>query len=131
MKLKFKPDFADAQAHWRAFWNKEIIKRPCIAIKAPRDGAKRAPRPPVQYLPGIDFGNLLDQAEANMAATYFAGEAIPFFQPSFGPDQLAAFVGGRLDYSKDSSVTTWSAPFVESWEDVLPLELGRDRKSVV
>ena len=40
MKLSFKPDLDDALMHWRAFWNKEIIKRPCVAIIAPKDGVK-------------------------------------------------------------------------------------------
>lgn len=57
-----------------------------------------------------------------MACTYYGGEAVPYFQPSFGPDQLAAFVGGRLDSSGASSHSTWSASFVESWQESLRLE---------
>lgn len=129
MKLSFKPDLDDAMMRWQAFWNKEIIKRPCVAITAPKDGVKPASGPPGQYLPDVDFDKILGQAEASMASTYYAGEAIPFFQPSFGPDQLAAFVGGQLDDSKDSSGTTWSVPFVKSWEEALPLELGRGNNS--
>jgi hypothetical protein len=115
----------DALTHWRAFWNKDLIKRPCIAITAPRDGVEPVAGPPGQFLPETDFDAILDRAEASMASTYYAGEAMPFFQPSFGPDQLAAFVGGRLDSSNASDHTTWSAPFVTSWEESLPLTLGR------
>jgi hypothetical protein len=49
---------------------------------------------------------------------------MPRYEPCFGPDQLAAFVGARLDYSPDSSGTSWSVPFVESWDEALPLRLG-------
>ena len=41
MELRFKPDVEDALAHWRAFWNHDIIKRPCVAIRAPKDGVER------------------------------------------------------------------------------------------
>lgn len=129
MELSFKPDLDDALTHWRAFWSKEIIKRPCVAVTAPKDGVKQETGPPGQFLPDADFDKILDQAEASMACRYYAGEAMPFFQPSFGPDQLAAFVGGQLDVSKDSSGTTWSAPFVESWEKALPLKLGNGNNS--
>ena len=129
MKLSFKPDIDDAMMRWQAFWNKEIIKRPCVAITAPKDGVKPVSGPPSQYLPDVDFDKILSQAEASMASIYYAGEAMPFFQPSFGPDQLAAFVGGQLDDSKDSNGTTWSVPFVKSWEEALPLELGKGNNS--
>ncbi len=124
MELSFKPDLDDAIAHWRAFWNHDIIQRPCCAVTAPKDGIERPAGPPSQFLPDADFAAILDLAEAHLAATCFAGEAMPRFQPSFGPDMAAAFVGAELDWSPDSEGTTWSKPFVESWEDALPLRLG-------
>lgn len=129
MELSFKPGLDEARARWRAFWNKEIIKRPCVAVTAPKEGVKQVSGPPGQYLPDVDFDNILDQAEASMASVYYGGEAMPFLQPSFGPDQLAAFVGGQLDESKDSNGTTWSLPFVDSWERSLPLQLGHGNNS--
>lgn len=124
MELALKPDLDEALEHWRAFWNKEIIRRPCIAITAPREGVERVPGPAWQIRPETDFECHLTQAEASLACRYYAGEAMPFFQPSFGPDQAAAFVGARLEWSEDSAGTSWSVPFVESWEEVLPLRLG-------
>ncbi len=129
MELKYKPNVDDAVARWRAFWNKDIIKRPCVAITAPKDGIEKAPAPPSQFLPDVDIDAILDQAEAHMAKIYYGGESMPLFGPSFGPDQLAAFVGAELDHSRESDHTTWSVPFVESWEDVLPLKLGHGNDS--
>jgi len=129
MELSFKPDLDEALEHWRAFWNKDLIKRPCCAVTAPRDGVKQVGGPPYPTRPTDDFDKELDQAEASLACRYFAGEAMPFYEPSFGPDQVAAFVGGRLDYSADSSGTSWSVPFVERWEDALPLRLGHGNSS--
>jgi hypothetical protein len=129
MELGFKPNLDEALERWRAFWNKDIIKRPCVAVTAPKDGVEQVPGPPSQYMPDADFDEILDRAEAAMACRYYAGEAMPFFQPSFGPDQCAAFVGARLEWSRDSEGTTWSVPFVESWEDALPLRLGEGNDS--
>jgi hypothetical protein len=42
---------------------------------------------------------------------------------------VGAFVGARLDWSPDSEHTSWSVPFVESWEEVLPLRLGAGNDS--
>jgi hypothetical protein len=83
------------------------------------------PGPPHQYLPDADFADILDRAEAAMAARFYGGEAMPMFQPSFGPDMAAAFVGAVLDWSESSPGTTWSKPFVDDWEAALPLELGK------
>jgi len=129
MELSFKPNLDEALERWRAFWNQDLIKRPCVAVTAPKEGAKQAPGPPYPTRPDDDFGKVAEQAEASLAGCYFGGEAMPIYQPSFGPDQVAAFVGGRLDYSDDSSSTSWSVPFVESWDDVLPLELGQGNHS--
>ena len=126
MELSFKPNLDEALVRWRAFWNKEIIDRPCVAITAPKDGVRTAAGPPPNWLPDADFDSILDRAEASMASTYYGGEAMPYFQPSFGPDQLAAFVGGKLERSDDSATTTWSAPFEEEWEASLPLHLDHD-----
>ena len=124
MELSFRPDLDEALERWRAFWNHDLIKRPCVAVTAPKEGVERVGGPPGQIPPETDFAAHLDRAEAAMAATWYGGEAVPMFQPSFGPDMAAAFVGARLDWSADSASTSWSVPFVESWEDALPLELG-------
>jgi len=123
MELSYKPDLADAQEHWRAFWNHDIIKRPCVAVRAPKAGVEWVPGTPIQFLPDIDFDKLLDQADAHHAGVYHGGESMPRMGLGFGPDQLAAFVGGVLERSEDSSGTSWSKPFVEDWESVLPLKL--------
>ena len=123
MELSLKPNLDEALERWRAFWHQDLIGRPCVAVTAPKEGAGRVGGPPGQIRPETDFEAHLGQAEAAMAAVYYGGEAMPIFQPSFGPDMAAAFVGARLDWSNDSAHTSWSVPFVEDWEDALPLEL--------
>jgi hypothetical protein len=124
MELSLKPNLDEALERWRAFWNQEIIGRPCVAVTAPKEGVERVAGPQGQIHPDADFEEHLDQAEAAMAGVYYGGEAMPFIQPSFGPDQVAAFVGARLDWSEDSAHTSWSVPFVEDWDEALPLRLG-------
>ena len=121
--LEFKPDFAEARRYWRAFWAGEIIDRPGIMIRAPKDGVKQEPGPP--YMAGHDgnFDPAIDRMLAHAGTTYFAGEAIPCHSPSFGPDMFAGFLGADLARSADSSGTSWSMPTVENWADALPLEL--------
>jgi hypothetical protein len=129
MKLSFKENLDEALQRWEALWNKEIIRRPCVAVTAPKDGVKPVPGPSYPHRPDSDFDSILEQAEASLGSRYWGGEAMPFFEPSFGPDQLAAFVGAELGYSDDSNGTSWSIPFIESWDDVLPLKLGEGNSS--
>jgi hypothetical protein len=42
---------------------------------------------------------------------------------SFGPDEIAAFCGGELEWSEGLVDTNWSVPFVEDWDEALPLRL--------
>ena len=121
MELLYKPDFEDARAHWEAFWQQDIIDRPCLAVTAPKAGCERPPGPP--YMDGWDgdFEDAVARWEAHAEATYFCGDAMPYFLPSFGPDQFGAFLGA--DLTRADSPTSWAVPFVENWEDVLPLKL--------
>ncbi|MFC1805785.1 hypothetical protein ACFL09_02265 [Planctomycetota bacterium] len=123
MELSFKPNLDEALERWRAFWNQEIVGRPCVAVTAPKEGVEQVGGPTGQIHPDTDFAKHVEQAEAAMAGVHYGGEAMPRFQPSFGPDMAGAFVGARLDWSDDSAGTSWSVPFVESWDDALPLEL--------
>lgn len=122
--LEFKPDAEAARHRWRAFWNREVVKRPCVAVTAPASPGNPPGRLRRQVPPDTDFDLLLGESEAALAGVHFGGEAMPIFQPSFGPDQLAAFSGARLQTSDRSGHTTWSEPFVEAWDEALPLRLG-------
>ncbi len=121
--LKFKPDFAEARKYWRAFWAGEIIDRPAIMVRAPKEGAEQKPGP--AYMAGADgeYDAVADMVLANAAGTYYGGEAVPCYNPSFGPDQFSGFLGVPLEHSPDSTSTSWSMPIVENWEDVLPIRL--------
>jgi len=127
LSLLYKPDFAQARTRWSAFWNGGIIDRPCLAVTAPKQGRDLPPGSP--YLDGWsgDFSQAIARWEARAEHTYYAGEAIPYFLPSFGPDQFGAFLGADLMRSEGAyKQTSWAVPYVENWEEALPLRLDPD-----
>jgi hypothetical protein len=124
--LTYKPDFAEAARRWEAYYAGEIIDRPIVCVTAPRDGVK-APKP-INYHERVhgDIPKLVNRALAAAEATYWGGEAIPAFKPSFGPDEIAVFCGAQLEWSKDSGDTNWSKPLIQDWKKALPVALRED-----
>ncbi len=114
--LKYKPDFDQARVYWRAFWQREIIDRPCVAVTAPR--VPGSERPHVPYMAGFRDGwsheDALRAYEAWAATTHFGGEAMPYYELSFGPDQFSGFLGAELVMAEDRQ-TSWARPFVTDW----------------
>ncbi|HNT34449.1 MAG TPA: hypothetical protein PKH07_05550 [bacterium] len=124
--LVHKPDFRQAVRRWEAFWQGEMIDRPCLVVTAPKEGATSAPHP--AYMAGHTgcYREVVEQYDRWAQGIWFGAEAMPFLEPSFGPDVFAAFVGAELKYD---TATSWAVPFVEDWESVLPLDLtGEDWK---
>lgn len=126
--LEFKPDLATAQERWLAFWAGELIDRPCCVMTAPRDGMTVPGGPP--YLSGAkgDWQPVIDTVLARTEAIYWAGEAIPHYVPSFGPDQMAAFCGAELVIPDEGAHygTDWALPCITDWETDLPITLDPD-----
>ena len=115
MRLACKPDFEEAKRYWRAYWAGEIIDRPCICIRTWRDPEKRPPGTP--SLNGFgDWDALARRFDEWASSVLWLGEAIPFFQINFGPDQFAAWVGADLRHSSFEEDTSWSVPVIEDWD---------------
>ncbi len=119
MKLAYKPDLEQAKTYWQAYWNREIIDRPCVVVTAPKDPAREGVQVP--YMAGFRDGGTYEDAlglfEKRAASTYFGGEAIPFFEISFGPDQFSGFLGAELIMAEDRR-TSWVKPFVTDWREI-------------
>jgi len=104
-------DFERKQKYYDAFWQKEIIDRPLISVKA----AKK-PLIPVDYLENVEKGNylpVLEKTLVNVENTWFGGESLPLFDCTFGPDQFGSFLGGKIKFSIERE-TTWLESF---WDD--------------
>jgi len=124
--LELKPDFERAQQYWLAFWEQELIDRPCCAIRAPKAGVPSAPGP--RYMAGAreDFGPVIEQVLANARSVHWGGEAMPCYTPSFGPDQMSAWLGGELEFPERDTGTNWLVACIDDWEEWLPLKLEAD-----
>lgn len=81
--------------------------------------------PPLTYHDKVfeEVDRILDQATRIIESTYWGGDAIPSFYPSFGPDEIAVFCGAQLNWSPDSVDTNWSEAVVSEWEESLPIGL--------
>lgn len=125
--LTLKPDLEEAKARWEAFWHQEIIDRPCIVIRCPNEEVEPAERPTYTLEAHADLDEAVAQIDAYVHSVYWGGDAMPHYSPSFGPDQFAGFLGAELEWSDDPEVrTSWAVPFVERWEDALPLTIEED-----
>lgn len=126
VSLALKPDMDDAIRHWLAFWNKDIIDRPCCVIRSPREGAPAVPAP--RYMAGAkkDLDAVAEQALAWAESIFWGGDAVPSYTPSFGPDQMAAWLGADLKFHRDEYGTSWAVPCIDDWNEALPLRLDPD-----
>lgn len=116
-----KPDAAEACTRWLAFWERELTDRPCCLMRAPRTGAE--PVEPPRYMAGArgPLQPVIERILAHTAATWWGGDAIPYYSPSFGPDMLAAWLGAELEFGDPEFGTNWAVPCVEDWAAAPPL----------
>lgn len=120
--LEFKPDLSEAARRYEAYYSAEIIDRPVVQVTAPRKpGADIWYAPSYHDLVFGDMRPILDSMLEHGADTYYGGEAVPSCYLSFAPDAIAVFCGAELRWNEASGDTNWSVPFVDRWEDVLPL----------
>lgn len=112
--FEYKPDYEDARLHWQAFWNGEMLDRPCTRVLAPKDGANLPPMPPGLTHPEDDLCSVLDAWDRWARAVYWGGDAVPFYCPNFGPDIYAAFLGAELEFAREDG-TSWAKPCVDDW----------------
>ncbi|MFC1503825.1 hypothetical protein ACFL6D_00245 [Spirochaetota bacterium] len=130
MELKYKPDFERARDVWNHYWEGEIIKRPVVVAEAIKNG-KTAKNPlRSNYYNAItkNYDQQLKLIDEWFESLEYMAESIPYFSPDHGPDQFAAFLGAKLDYSKESSETTWVESFVKDWKEVLPMSISDDNE---
>lgn len=126
MPLELKPDIESAAERWNAYFAGELIDRPLLWITAPVEDAERVKG--VSYHEWI-YGDIDDNIERTLKiarARHWLGEAVPTFYPSFGPDEIGVYTGSELVWSEDSPGTNWIVPYVDDWEEVLPLEIKAD-----
>jgi len=129
MELATKPNSAETKERWRAFWSHEMLDRPICAITGPKAGANPPPGPVYMAEAVEDPSGVAERFCRAVEARFWMGEAIPERDPSFGPDQYAAFLGGRLERASEPIETSWAVPMVESWETAPPLRLDPENQT--
>lgn len=97
----FKEDIDEAKERLTAWWDHEIIDRPCIYYYYPLPGIKiERVSDIVDYFMSFylaeywdDIGKCLDNFENFAKKVYFGGDSIPRFFPNYGAGCMAAILG--------------------------------------
>lgn len=126
--LALKPDAAEATSRWLAFWDQELIDRPCCVIRTRRQGVD--PVPGLPYMAGArdDFRGVAERALAHAESIWWGGEAMPSYTPSFGPDMFAAWLGAELCFDESGYGTSWVEACVSDWDAYLPIILDESNE---
>jgi hypothetical protein len=122
----YKPDWAETQERYRAFWAHEYFGRCAIAVTAPRDGVPGGPYPSRPATPYERWTDLDYAAACNdyaMSRTFYGGEAFPIWSVGYpGHTAIPTFLGCPIDLDFE---TGWWRPIItgEGLADVLDLRL--------
>jgi len=115
MSLLYKPDWVDAQKHFKAWWDGKSLGRPAFAVCAPSDQPHPFPAlpasPHAQPEPFyLDADRRLDEQESWIAGRAFLGEMFPKFSLDLGPGSLAIYLGCQPGFAWD---TIWFEPCLD------------------
>ncbi len=128
--LFYKDDWDMAKKRTAAWYQREIIDRCMIEVRAPKSrpgGQAGVTQKPIKKPPTLDeqwtnIDYVLDAAEEYMRTTFFGGEAFPEFRPNLGPSFFTAVLGCRLKFRED---TSWTAPIIHDWDTFDGLNFDR------
>jgi hypothetical protein len=103
-------------ARHEAFWRGELEEGPLLWIAVPRVLPGTPPKePPTEEALWTDVDYVMAKAEYDLGHTYYAGDALPVFNPWLGPDQFAAWLGADLTLRPREN-TSWVKPFIYDLE---------------
>ena len=115
----YKEDIDEAKERLKAWWDFEIIDRPCVSYFYPR--------PDIKFLGIFDLWilaknwenieGLIADFEKKAKAVYFGGETIPWLWPNYGPGIMASVLGIEPKLGKDTVWFSRPTPI----EDIVPL----------
>lgn len=120
----FKEDINEAKERLKAWWDHEILDRPCVGWLYPRLGEKILVEELIEYFSPWylaknwdDIGPCLDKFERISKKLYFGGEVIPRFFPNYGAGIMASVFGIE---PKFMSQTVWFTR-ITPIEEIVPL----------
>ena len=88
--MPYKENRAETELAFERFWAGDFIGRPLLAVTAPRCKDVKC----VPYMAGAkekDYDKVFRDFHTYAKNIYWAGESMPAFECTFGPDQFAAF----------------------------------------
>jgi len=109
--VKWKDDWERTKQNLIRWWNGE---GPALCLVAPRDkpieAIEQPDRPADHQAFWTDPSYRVQKAERQMANTWFAAEAFPYFDTQIGPGSLGTFIGAEPKFAPD---TVWYEPCIE------------------
>ncbi|MHA1725056.1 MAG: hypothetical protein ACTSYC_08130 [Promethearchaeota archaeon] len=108
----YKEDIEEAKERLAAWWNHEIIDRPCIIYFHPKTGAPFYGIYDIWYLAKYwdDIEGCLDDFEKKSSSIFFGAENIPWFWPNYGPGIMASVLGVEPKFQEESQTVWFNSP---------------------
>lgn len=132
MALLYKPDWDEAKARYRAWWNREYFGRCGLAVTAPRASAPDRPAPPPATTIAeqwYDLDRIAARIDHQMSRTFYGGEALPIWTPGYpGIASLPTILGCRCQLDLH---TGWWDPVLTDPDgfDIDPLVLDETHEA--
>ena len=119
----YKEDIIEAKERLSAWWDHEIIDRPCICYFHPRSDVPFKGIYDLWYLAKHwdGFEGCLNDFEEKSESIHFGAETIPWFWPNYGPGIMASVFGIEPKYEETSN-TVWFSKEISIDELVPHLE---------
>jgi hypothetical protein len=124
--MLYKPDWAEAQDRFAAWWNHESRDRVTLSVSAPRENSNEPPTPPDNWTDWwTDAEWRLALAEHHFESNWFGGEAFPYFDTNIGPGSLAMYLGSEPSFHE---TTVWYNPIAERISDIPELRMDPENR---
>jgi hypothetical protein len=116
-------DWPQVKKRWEAWWQFGLYDRPLISVTTPKTGVVR--QPPEEVTPEVQWTDahfMVRRELANVAATYYGGEALPAFRHLWSVGH-ALYFGCQPHFARD---TVWvdrapvgpnGYPSFEGWQE--------------
>jgi len=127
---KYKEDIDEAKERLKAWWDYEIIDRPCISYIYPRPDAPFKGIFDMWYLAKNhdDIEGCIEDFETKAPSLIFGGETIPWLWPNYGPGIMASVLG--IEPQFDGNTVWFGQP--TSIDEIVPIlesvELNKNNK---
>ena len=116
MEFSLQPNYSEIIKRYDAFWEREIIDRPPIAMILPKNN----PLPGLTKHYDDEKSRWLDvefraaQIDCDLSNRLYLGDALPVAFPNLGPEIFSAWCGCGYGFGE---TTTWSEPCIHNWEE--------------